>query len=237
MPASDPMNDPNALWLYEEIMLLALRDKQGTISTGYSEYAVAGAVVAELLLDQRISLDGSKRQLVNLNDPKRTGDPIMDACLDKMEAAKRRASLENWITRLACIPKLRHKVAHQLCERGILQAEEDKVLLVFSRKIYPELNPEPERAIIERLREAIFSDDSEVDPRTVVLISLADGADLLKENFDRKEIARRKERIEAIVHGDATGKATKDVIEACEAAVMVATVFPVMVAAAAAAIS
>jgi hypothetical protein len=30
------------LFLYEEVMLLALRDEQGTIATGFAEHAVAG---------------------------------------------------------------------------------------------------------------------------------------------------------------------------------------------------
>ena len=44
------------LFLYEEIMLLALRDEEGTIANGYCEFMVAGAILAELLLDRREGL-------------------------------------------------------------------------------------------------------------------------------------------------------------------------------------
>jgi hypothetical protein len=35
------------LFLYEEIMLLVLRDEQGMVATGFPEQVVAGAILAE----------------------------------------------------------------------------------------------------------------------------------------------------------------------------------------------
>ena len=37
------------LFLYEEIMLLALRDEQGTIATGFPEQVVAGAIMPAMI--------------------------------------------------------------------------------------------------------------------------------------------------------------------------------------------
>ncbi|MDO3388245.1 GPP34 family phosphoprotein [Gilvimarinus sp. SDUM040013] len=222
------MNDIN-LFLYEEIMLLALRDEEGTIAASFVEQVIAGAVLAELLLGGRISVGGSKKQLVDIHDATHAGDPIVDECLDKISASKKPASLQAWVTQLAGLKDLRHRVAQQLCERGILRADQDKVLFLFKRRIYPEINSVPEKAIIERLRAAIFSDTAELDPRTVVLISLADGSDLLNQTFGRKELKGRQERIKQIANGELTGKATKDVITACQTAVMVAAIMPAIV--------
>ena len=80
--------------------------------------------------------------------------------------------------------------------------------------------------MIERLRKAIFSDIGEVDPRTVVLLSLAKSADLLKLVFDKKQLKGRKTRIEQVVNGEMTGKATQEAIQAMQAAVMVACIMP-----------
>ena len=88
--------------------------------------------------------------------------------------------------------------------------------------------PLSEKQIIDRLRTEIFTDRDQLDPRTVVLISLADGADLLNQTFGRKEIKSRKKRIEQIVNGELTGKATKELIAACQTAVMVAAIMPAM---------
>ncbi len=221
--------DSKPLFLHEEIMLLALHNDKGTIATNYPEYAVAGAVLAELLLDRRISVDGTRKQLVGLQNTNPTGEPIIDACLAKMRTARRRTSLKNWVSRLGDIKKLKHRVAQQLCKRGILRASEDAVLFIFTRKVYPEINAAPEREIVERIRAAIFTDDDSLDPRTVILISLANGADLLSKMFGRKQIRARKRRIKQIVDGEMTGKATKEIIEACQVAMIVAATMPAIV--------
>jgi Golgi phosphoprotein 3 len=218
--------------LYEEIMLLALRDQKGTVLTAYTEYAVAGAVLAELLLDQRISINDDRRKRVNLNNTSPVGDPVIDECLEKMKDSKRRASLKTWIERLARIKHLRHKAALNLCHKGILKAEEDKILLIFNRKIYPEVNPLPEKDIIEQMREAIFTDKDNIDPKTVVLISLAKSTDLLKHVFDHKKLRGRKQRIKQIINGEMLGKATREIIEACQAAAALVAIMPAITSAA-----
>jgi len=217
------------LFLYEEILLLALRDEQGTIATGFPEQVVAGAILAELLLEGRISVEDTRKKLVNIVDTNPIGDPIINECLEKMTTAKRRASLQTWVSRLASTKNLRHKAAQQLCDRRILRAAEDKVLFVFKRRIYPEIDPVPEKKIIDRLRDAIYNDHAQLDPRTVVLVSLASGADMLRQTFGRKEIKSRKKRIEQIENGELTGKATKEVIEACQTALIVAAVMPAII--------
>jgi len=110
-----------------------------------------------------------------------------------------------------------------------LEADEDKVLWIFTRKVYPEINPVPERELIQRLDRAIFSETKDPDPHTVVLVSLASGADLLRLVFDKEKLKGRKDRIEKLVNGELTGKATKDAVEAMQAAVMVAVIMPAII--------
>ena len=217
------------LYLYEEIALLSLRNDKGTVATGFPDTVIAGAIVAELLLNESISVEQTKKKLVNVEKSNLLGDALLDECLDRISTANRRASISTWVSRLSGMKKLRHRVALQLCDRGILNADEKKVLLFFTQKIYPELNPIPEREIVDRLHKAIFSEAANIDPRTVVLISLAHGSGLLSANFDRKEIKARKKRIEQIIDGELTGQATKSVIEACQAAIMVATMMPIII--------
>jgi len=217
--------------MHEEILLLALRDEEGTVAAGSMyEYAIGGAILSELLLDKHISVDNSnKKKLINIDNTTPVGDPLIDECLQKISTAKRRASLTTWVTRFAHTKRLKHRVAEQLVKRGILRADEDKVLLIFSRKIYPEVNPVPERKLIERLRRAIFEDGEDFDSRTIVLLSLANSAELLRLTFDKKELKRRKKRIEQIVNGEIAGKAAKEAIEAIQAAIMVAAIMPAII--------
>ncbi len=222
----------NTLFLHEEILLLALRDEEGTIASGTMyQYAIGAAVLAELLLSKRIEVDQSrKKKLVNFVSPTPLGDPLIDECLEKVGNAKRRAVLQTWVSRFAGIKNLKHRVAQQLCRRGILRADEDKVLLLFTRKIYPEVNPGPERELIRRLEHAIFTDTRDIDPRTVVLLSLANSTGLLKIVFNKKELKSRKARIKQIINGEIIGKAAMEAIQAMQAAIMVACITPTLIA-------
>jgi len=220
------MGQKKKLCLYEELMLLALRDEKGTVSGAYIEQAIAGAILAQLLLERRISIADTRRVLVDVDDSSPTGDAILDMCLQTMAQSSRRASLRNWVSRLARAKQLRHQVARKLCERGILRADEGKVLFVFTRKIYPEINPQPEREILDRLYQAIYAEKEVVSPRTSVIISLAKSTGLLAQAFGAGEIRRRRKRIKQIEEGQLAGKATREVIAACQAAVMVAAVMP-----------
>ena len=215
--------------LHEEVLLIALRDREGTIEIG-SQYAtaMAGATLAELLLTGRIAFE-DKRQLVSLEKDEPFGDPILDDALDRIASARRRASLQTWVSRLTNLKKLKERTARELVRKGVLRVDEDKVLGLFKRTIYPERDSSAERAAVERMRRAIFTAQRDVDPRTVVLISLAQATGLLKGVFDKKKLRDRKQRIERVVNGELCGRAAKEVIEATQAAVMVAVMVPVIV--------
>ena len=227
------------LFLHEEAMLLALRDEEGTIASGTMyQYALAGAILAELVMLERISIEEKgKRRFANLESAQPVGDPVIDECLKKIQDAKRRAVLQTWVQRFANLKQLKHRVAAQLCKRGILRTEEGKILLIFSRKVYPEVNPKPERELIERLRKAIFTDTRNIDPRTVVLVSLANNTGLLKVVVDKKELRGRKKRIKQIIDGEMSGEAAKAAMEAMQAAIFVCCIMPAVMASTAAASS
>lgn len=231
--SSDATGDAE-LYLHEEILLIALRDEKGTLESAAAmshTYAMAGAMMAELLLAGRISVEEGKKKLVNVLGREPIGDPLIDECLKMMAGAKRRRKLNDWVGKFAQMSKLRHRAAEGLCERGVLKASEDKVLFIFTRKLYPTRDAGPEQRMLARLRDAIFADRTKLDPRTTVLLALASGADLLKIPFDKKALKQRKARIEKIVSGDMIGQAAKEVIQAVQAAVMVACVMPAMMVA------
>lgn len=228
MPAKRSATGSEDLFLHEEVALLALRDEQGTFQLGLAfDYAVGGAILAELLLAGRLRVDeSSKKQWVRITSSKPLGDPLVDECLDRVATAKRPASLQSWVSRFAHAKKLRPRVAEELCRRGILRADEDKVLWLFRRRIYPEVNPAPERRLLDRMRRAITKDTRDLDARTVAIISLAKSAGLLKLTLDKPTLKRRKVRIEKIINGEVAGKATQEALAAVQAALMVAVILP-----------
>lgn len=208
-------------------MLLALRDDKGTIhSSVHVSYALGGAMLAELLLRERVRVVEPKKnkKFVEIVSSKKTNDALLDECLQRIADAKRRGSPRTWVMRFGGLKKLKERVAQDLCRRGILREDEDKILILFTRKIYPEVDRRPERAILERMRRAIFTDTKDVDPRTVVLVSLAKATGILPKVFDKKELKPRKERLKQLVAGEIIGKAANEAVEAAQAAIIATTV-------------
>jgi len=221
------------LHLHEEIMLLVLSDKLGTPAFGamYAQ-AMGGAILAELVLTGRLEIEEGKRGMVNLIDGTPLGDAIVDEALRKVRTAKRRAAAATWVQRFGGLHRMYHRVALELCKKGILKADEQKVLLIFNRTVYPELDPKPERKMKERLERAIFTDTDKIEPRTAILISLAHAADLLRIYFKKADLKKRTKRIEQITQGELMGKATKEAAQAAQAAMMMAAIMPSMIVAA-----
>lgn len=225
------MRPNNNLFLHEEILLLALKDEEGTIASGARyNFSVGGAILAELLLEQRISVDSSKKKRVSVVNAAPLGDPLIDEWLLKIAAAKRPKSLQDWVTRIAGTKDLKHRIAIPLCQRGILRVEEKSVLLLFTQRVYPQISAEPEQRILDRLHQAIFGDAEPLDDRTVVLLSLAQSSNLLPILFGKTAVKAHKARIERIVTGEIAGKATREAIQAVDAAVMTACIIPIIAA-------
>ena len=216
------MND--RLYLHEEILLLALRDEEGTIASGsLFTCAIAGAVLTELVIGERIAMvPVKKKQLVELicDDPFR--DEVLNEALDRVRDAKRRANPQVWVSRFVQMRQLKHRIARGLCRKNILREDEDRILLIFKRKIYPERDPGPEREIIARLERAVFR-GGEVDDRTRALLAICHHTRLLTNIFDKKRLKRAEGRIEHLISGDVGGMAAREAVQALQAAVIAAT--------------
>jgi len=223
------MGSNEHLLLHEEVMLLALRDEKGTVdSDTHYQYAIAGGILAELLLGNRITTDGSKKRQVIIQNNTSIGDSLIDECMKKIQDARKPKSLQSWLEKFADLKDLHHRVATSLCQRGILHAEEDKILLLFSRTLYPEFDPKPEQLLHQRLRDAVMGDNPDVDHRTAMLLSLSKATNLLNVVFTKQEQKQRKSRIEEIVNGNTLGKAAKEAVEAMETTIMIACLIAVM---------
>lgn len=228
-----------ALHLHEEVLLLALRDDRGTIDwrASHCGYALGGAILAELTLAQRITIAPDRKRLVSPLSALPPGDPLLDESLALIGAASRRRSATAWVMKLGGLRRLYHRVAAGLCRRGILRTAEESLLLIFTRTVYPEIDPRPERALIDRLRRAIFDETHRPDTRTAILLGLLNAAGMLTVCFPRKELRPQRKRIDAICRGELLAEpsrqpadrsarlaadAVRATIEAVSAAVVVA---------------
>ncbi len=223
------------LHLHEALLLLVLRDQEGVIHWRASmwQYSLGGALLAELAMTERVELTADKKPYLVLRSDAPLGDELLDECLTKIANAKRRARAQDWVSRFAQLPRLRKRVAASLCRRGILKTEERQILLIFRRTVFPEIDPGPERRIVERMRRAIVGNASEVDPTTSILIALLEPTGALRIHFDAALLKANKRRIKEITSGSRVGGANKAAIEAAQAAVTACIVAATAAAAAA----
>jgi golgi phosphoprotein 3 len=223
------------LHLHEEMLLLALHDDKGSFHSGMYSYALAGAVITELLLEGRLRVvpGRGKRRYLEVADPAPTEDPVLDHALERVAGSGRREQVKRWVSRLATErrPKLAHRVAEDLVEAGVLDREEGRILGIFRRVRFPAARQDPEDELRARLEDALMA-DAEPEPRTAVALALANSAGLLRHNFDRSLLRSRKKRLDSLARMEGVPAATRDAIVAAQAAMMAA-----MVAASAAAAS
>lgn len=219
------------LFLHEECLLLALRDEKGTPAMGTSyRFAMGGAMLAELLLSGRAEIErDGKRNFLRLVSDTPFGDELLDECIEKVATSKRRQQLQTWVSRFGALRRIHTRVAEGLCEKGVLKVEKNQALLVIKWTVYPELDGRVEKRILERLGKVVFTETREVDPRTQILLSLANSTGLLKVNFDSKKLKQRKARIERVISGEAIGSAAKDTVEAATAALMASVIIPAVI--------
>lgn len=217
--------------LYEGLMLLALNDEKGTNEGHYIEYTAAAAILAELLLSQRISVNKDNKDKVEVLDAAPTGDAVMDEALQKIAGKKKPDTLKNWVMAIGTIKNLKHKIAQQLVDDGIIKADERKILWIFTQKIYPEVNPQPEEQLKRELRRLVLDKPLEIDPKYTLMLALAKSAYLLNQVFSKDELKQHKKRIEQVSKGEELGQITAEVIEGVQAAIMVAVMMPAMMAA------
>ncbi|MDE0936210.1 MAG: GPP34 family phosphoprotein [Mariniblastus sp.] len=211
------------LSLHQATMLLAIRDDKGTFTSGTFLYAIAGAMLSELLLLQRIVTGSDKKQIVGVIDKSTTGDELLDEVLTLIHSSKKPRKMQHWIAKIANQPKLKHRLAQQLCQLGILRHDEKTVLWVFSQQRYPEIDGTPEDNIRQQMADVMFNENVKPDDRTAVLIAIAFHAGLLKANFSPEELRQHKKRIQQLSEGEIlASKATLAAIQAMQAAVIIA---------------
>jgi hypothetical protein len=211
--------------LFEELLLLALRDDRGTVRGGtWPDIAIAGGILSELALRNVITLDETKRSnRVRLHQGSlELKHPLLSAAVEMIRAAKRPRSAQRWVSRFSSMKQLRARAAGELVRTGVLGEEEHRVLRLFRRVRYPLRQPGVQEEIYDRVRQAVHS-DAQVNVRTASLVGIAHATKLLASVFDRKELRRRRRRIREIMDSSPEAVAANEAVKAVQAAIIAST--------------
>lgn len=206
--------------LAEELLLLAYHDETGKALVGGAELnaAIAGALVAELAINGRIELDGKKVAVV---DPSPLGDDELDAVLARMAGEQKVRKPAWWVGRISS-EKVRRRLLGRLADRGILSAQQVKVLGIFPATRYPEQDGGVERDLRQRVGSVLAG--AEPDTRLAMLIAVLHASGVLKKTFPEAP----KERVKEITDGAWAGEAVQATIAAVNAAIMSAVIAAVV---------
>ncbi len=207
------------LTLPEQLLLLALHDQKGTILTNASmsiEYGLAGAVIMELALLEKVEVRNKKLVLVERSH---TGDDILDQAMNLLRDSAKERDIAYWINRFTSKMKIKPSVLQRLVKQGILKYEEHKILGLFDSPHYPTRNPDEEKQIREQIRRLVLRRDV-AEARTPALMGLVKACGLTNEIFTRQERKEAKQRIKEIMAGDQIAKAVADTVAGIEAALV-----------------
>ena len=196
----------------EELMLLILDDENGKfarVPDRLMRYALAGGVLMDLALENRIDTDLKNLILV---DSTPVGDSLLDPTLADIAQATDTKDARFWVERTALrADTIREEALNRLIEQGILKREEDRFMWVFQARRYPIVDNTAEREVKLRIMEVLFSDQIP-DPRDVVIIGLAHACDIFKEILSPRELARVADRIDQVRKLDLIGQAMSQAI-------------------------
>ena len=202
----------------EEIILLLLNDDDGRFARVPSwslDYALAGGVLMDLALENRIDTDLENLILV---DATPVGDSLLDPTLADIEAGEKH-NARHWVEHTAGNAHAIHEEAlSRLVAQGILERQDDRFLWVFRSRRYPTIRGEAEREVKLRIMGVLFSDEIP-HPRDVVIICLADACGIFKGLLSKRELGKASARIEQVRKLDLIGQAMSQAIQDIELSV------------------
>ena len=206
----------------EEIMLLLLDDKGRTfadVPITSLKYALAGAVLMDLALENRIDTDQERLFVI---DSTPLEDDLLDPTLARIVQSTEVHDARYWLEQT--VPHtvdIRERSLARLIERGILRQEDDRFLWVFQTRRYPIIDDQTVREVKLRIMGVLLSDEIP-DLRDIVLISLSDTCGIFKHLLSNRELKGAAQRIKQIRRMDLIGREVSKAVWDIESSLAVA---------------
>jgi len=210
------MKDEFPIRLTEELVLLMLDEQSGYIEMvpGWNFSCVmAGAVIADLALENRIDTD---LEALHLIDPTPTGDRLLDPTLKEISETGEALDTQYWIERnTARREEIVTVTLQRLVDKKILDYETGG-FWTLSRNVsrsgaYPTADGTMRAEARARVLGVILNDVIP-DPRDVILVALMHACDGFKLLLSEEDYEEKLERIEDVSRMDLVGRSVSSAV-------------------------
>lgn len=212
----------------EDLLLLLLDEASGKplVDATRTTHSLAGALVLELammglLIPEDPKARKGKSKITATGRP--PTDPLLDLAWNGFADKPRRAA--------AVIQKLDSKVTdpllQRIAEKGWVREERTKILGMFTRTSWPEVDGRHEAELRNNLG-IVLSQGGRPDGRTGALVSLLLAAEALPKLFPEADKKQLKARAKELSDGEWAGAAVTQAISEVQTAVMMAVMVPVI---------
>lgn len=207
--------------LAEELLLLALDDETGRNRLNSIDLGLAGAVLIELALLERVRVaergeSVKAGRLVMVPGPA-PANPVLARGLD-LVADRAGRKPEQVLQPLG--KGLREWLADALVDAGVLRREKHRVLGLFPTTRLPAQDTAHETAVREQVWAAL--NGARPDPRTAAMIALLSALNAVTTVFDAPDKRAVRKRAKEIAEGQWAANAIRKAIEAINAATVAA---------------
>lgn len=203
--------------LAEDLLLLAWDDEAGKPRSSTSvqlPMAIGGALLLDLALRDRLRIEVD----VPRASSRRTGDDLLDEVATQLRAGPSRRKLKGWIRKVGTSAR-RDEVRERLLARGLLVAEERKVLGLFPVTRHRLDDPaEVERSAAEVRK--VLGGGPPADDRATALVALVGATAVLDRLVPRAERRAARQRAQELAESSPVAAAARAVIRETQAAVI-----------------
>ena len=206
----------------EELLLLLFDERADDLSISLPaerlHILLAGAVLMDLALEERIDTDLKRLMLV---DPTPLNDDLLDPVLADIARAPETSDTDTWVRRQAERGEaIREGALARLTARGILESTDSSTFFLsrrvsWARRYRPSADETVRDEVRLRIMRVLFSDDIP-DPRDTVIICLVAAGGIFERILARSELADVQDCIDLVKKLDLIGQSVARAVRAVE---------------------
>lgn len=195
----------------EKLFILSIDDHRGAIASSAKNtlgYGLAGALLAELALANKIKLQGTRLAVIDVTP---TGDALLDNTLAEIVAQKKNMKFTRWLETHAGKPLIK-QIAMRLADQKAIHIEKKRYLWVIPYEVYPQVDASAKYWVKQHLRGIVLAGEPAQAP-DVALLSLLKACRLLRLVYTKDEFKYASKKVAALAVGDNLGNAVAKLVD------------------------